>query len=71
MPNRHMTFGPGIHRCLGSHFDRLEMKVMVQQVLRRRPDCTADESELTFTTMLVSHTAMRRCPSISRGVLAP
>jgi cytochrome P450 len=44
--NRHMTFGRGIHRCLGSHLARLEMKVMVQQVLRRLGDYTVDESKL-------------------------
>ena len=44
--NRHMTFGRGIHRCLGSHLARLEMKVMVQQILRRLPDYTVDESGL-------------------------
>ncbi len=44
--NRHMSFGRGIHRCLGSHLARLEMKVMVQQLLRRIPDYTVDESEL-------------------------
>jgi cytochrome P450 len=44
--NRHMTFGRGIHRCLGSHLARLEMKVMVQQILQRLPDYTVDESQL-------------------------
>jgi cytochrome P450 len=44
--NRHMTFGRGIHRCLGSHLARLEMKVMIQQILRRLPDYTLDESQL-------------------------
>jgi len=44
--NRHMTFGRGIHRCLGSHLARLEMKVMIQQVLRRLPDYIVDESRL-------------------------
>jgi cytochrome P450 len=42
--NRHMTFGRGIHRCLGSHLARLEVKVMVQQILARIPDYTIDES---------------------------
>jgi cytochrome P450 len=46
--NRHMTFGRGIHRCLGSHLARLEMKVMVQQILRRLPDYTVDESQLAL-----------------------
>jgi cytochrome P450 len=44
--NRHMTFGRGIHRCLGSHLARLEMKVMAQVVLERMPDYTIDESKL-------------------------
>ena len=44
--NRHMTFGRGIHRCLGSHLARLEMKVMIQQILQRLPDYTVDEAKL-------------------------
>lgn len=44
--NRHMSFGRGIHRCLGSHLARLEMKVMIQQILKRLPDFTVDESRL-------------------------
>ena len=44
--NRHMTFGRGIHRCLGSHLARLEVKVMIQQVLQRIPNYTIDESKL-------------------------
>jgi cytochrome P450 len=45
-PNPHMTFGRGIHRCLGSHLARLEVEVMLQQLLRRLPDYTVDESAL-------------------------
>lgn len=45
-PNRHMTFGRGIHRCLGSHLARLEVTVMVQQVLQRITDYAVDESKL-------------------------
>lgn len=44
--NRHMTFGRGIHRCLGSHLARLEVKVMVQQILQRLRDYAIDESRL-------------------------
>jgi cytochrome P450 len=34
----HTTFGKGIHRCLGEHLARLEMKVVLSEFLRRIPD---------------------------------
>jgi cytochrome P450 len=36
--NRHMAFGVGIHRCLGSHLGRLEFRVALEEILRRMPD---------------------------------
>ena len=37
-PNRHMAFGLGIHRCLGSNFARTEMTAMITAILERIPD---------------------------------
>jgi cytochrome P450 len=36
--NRHAAFGLGIHRCLGSNLARLEMKVAIEEFVRRFPD---------------------------------
>jgi hypothetical protein len=35
---KHMAFGVGMHRCLGSHYAKLMFDVMVTQVLKRLPD---------------------------------
>ncbi|MFZ4584407.1 MAG: cytochrome P450 [Acidimicrobiia bacterium] len=37
-PNRHLAFGGGIHRCLGSHLARLELRVAMREFHRRIPD---------------------------------
>ncbi|MXZ31221.1 MAG: cytochrome P450 [Acidimicrobiia bacterium] len=41
-PNRHLTFGVGGHRCLGAHLARVEMRVVLDEALRRLGDYTID-----------------------------
>lgn len=36
--NRHAAFGLGIHRCLGSNLARLELRVAVEEFVKRFPD---------------------------------
>ncbi|QLL05633.1 cytochrome P450 [Mycobacterium vicinigordonae] len=43
-PNRHVAFGLGPHRCIGSHLARTMAEVMVKAVLDRIPDYKVDES---------------------------
>ena len=41
--NRHAAFGLGIHRCLGSHLARMELRVALEVWLERIPAFTLDD----------------------------
>ena len=48
--NRHLAFGGGIHRCLGSHLARLELRVALREWHRRIPDYSIKPGvELNYT----------------------
>jgi cytochrome P450 len=45
-PNRHMTFGLGAHRCLGSTLARRQILLALGAVLRRMPDYEIDRDNV-------------------------
>jgi cytochrome P450 len=48
--NRHAAFGLGIHRCVGSHLARMELRVALEVWLERIPGFTlADPSAVTWS----------------------
>jgi cytochrome P450 len=50
-PNRHLAFGGGIHRCLGSHLARQELRVALREWHARIPDYSIKPGHtLAYTT---------------------
>ncbi len=48
--NRHLAFGGGIHRCLGSHLARQELRVALREFHTRIPDYRlAPDADLRYT----------------------
>jgi cytochrome P450 len=49
--NRHMAFGVGVHRCLGSNLARMEIRVALQAWLSRIPrfELAVDPSDITWS----------------------
>jgi cytochrome P450 len=43
-PNRHLSFGVGLHRCVGSHLARIEFAEVINAILTRLPDFQVDEA---------------------------
>lgn len=66
-PNDHLAFGHGEHFCLGAHLARLEMRVMIEQVMQRMPDLElAGKPERLRSNFVagIKHMPVRFTPSL-------
>jgi cytochrome P450 len=60
--NRHIAFGGGVHRCLGSHLARLELRVALREWHKRIPEYEIEPGhELVYTSGIrsIDHLPMR------------
>jgi cytochrome P450 len=48
VPNPHLAFGVGAHRCIGLHVARVMFEVMMREVLTRIPDYVVDHDGTTY-----------------------
>ncbi len=75
-PNRHVAFGLGPHRCIGSHLARVMFEVMVKAVLDRIPDYQVDVGGVHEYVGNPSMTGLGKLPvtftpGVSRGTSRP
>jgi cytochrome P450 len=64
--NRHVSFGAGVHRCLGSHLARMELRVVLREWHRRIPEYRLAEGHtLLYSPALreISHLPIEFSPS--------
>lgn len=63
-----LTFGLGIHRCVGIALARMEIKVAAQEIIRRLKDIrlAIDPAEITYLPTLATHTIERLPLTFSR-----
>jgi cytochrome P450 family 142 subfamily A polypeptide 1 len=70
-PNPHLAFGIGNHYCLGANLARMEIRVVLEETLRRIPDMTyaAGPPKMHPSTLVRSyvHMPVRFTPEPSSG----
>ena len=57
----HLTFGAGIHRCIGAALARMEIRIAAQEIIRRLADIrlAVPIEEITYLPTLATHTIER------------
>ncbi|MER7079137.1 Cytochrome P450 [Saccharopolyspora kobensis] len=59
VPNRHLAFGNGIHRCLGAQLAKIELETGLSGLLRRFPQLRLTDDELRWKTGVFVHALHR------------
>ncbi len=64
----HLTFGAGIHRCIGAALARMEIKVAAQEIIKRLDNIklAIPVEEITYLPTLATHTIARLPLTFSR-----
>lgn len=51
-PRRSLSYGHGIHKCIGEHLGNLEGRILVEEILAAAPDYTIEAAERVYSEFL-------------------
>ena len=66
-PNPHLSFGFGIHFCLGAHLARAEARIAISTLLGRIPDFVMTEDRARYFPSLMNRGVQRLPVSFAPG----
>jgi cytochrome P450 len=59
-PRQHISFGFGIHRCVGNRLAELQLKVIWEEILKRFPEITVvDEPKRVYSSFVKGYESMK------------
>jgi cytochrome P450 len=59
-PRQHISFGFGIHRCVGNRLAELQLKIIWEEILKRFPDIVLiEEPRRTYSSFVKGYTEMK------------
>ena len=59
-PRQHMSFGFGVHRCVGNRLAELQLKVIWEEMMKRFPEINVvGEPKRTFSTFVKGYESMQ------------
>ncbi|MDP1616736.1 cytochrome P450 [Phenylobacterium sp.] len=59
-PRQHISFGFGIHRCVGNRLAELQLKIIWEEILKRFPDIqVVEEPKRVFSTFVKGYESMK------------
>jgi cytochrome P450 len=69
-PNRHLGWGDGVHRCVGTRFARTEMRIFFEELLQRMPHFAVDAKQAVEFPSVALVAGFVKLPAVAQAAAA-